>query len=393
MNTGKKWKKVPKDYPTGKHFGKVILMVKIGRKKWLKAICLLAAASLMMTGCTSEQEEGGIVVIEHETEDIAYDFGVAELSDVYKTEKFRCTYRQMDEQEVSFSIGGKLVDQVYVKEGESVTKGTLLAELSSEDLERSIEDLQYRISKNELSLQFLETNENNEISSMWVNYLYFSGKSKYDKESLDTRIENLQKNNKYTREDLSDALENDRKALAQKRKDLSNSRVYAEIDGVVYKLKSNLRGTTSKADEVIMTIMDTSGCLFETQVANADKIFREKESVSMNISYGTGAGQYELIPYDMQNWGETQLFEILEGPEGASIDVGTSGTMQVITDRRENVLTVPLNAVHTADGKAFVYVLGADNMREVKWVETGLYGDSNVEILSGLAEGEKVIRR
>ncbi len=32
-------------------------------------------------------------------------------------------------------------------------------------------------------------------------------------------------------------------------------------------------------------------------------------------------------------------------------------------------------------------------MREVKWIETGLYGDSTVEVLSGLTEGERVILR
>ena len=55
------------------------------------------------------------------------------------------------------------------------------------------------------------------------------------------------------------------------------------------------------------------------------------------------------------------------------------------------MLTVPLKAVHLASGKSYVYVLGEGNMREVKWIETGLFGDETVEILSGLTEGEKVI--
>ena len=67
------------------------------------------------------------------------------------------------------------------------------------------------------------------------------------------------------------------------------------------------------------------------------------------------------------------------------------GTMRYTTDYRTQVLTVPLKAVHLADGKSFVYVLGENQMREVKWIETGLFGDDKVEVVSGLAEGEKVI--
>ena len=64
-----------------------------------------------------------------------------------------------------------------------------------------------------------------------------------------------------------------------------------------------------------------------------------------------------------------------------------------ILKQRSQVLCVPAQAVHSADGRDYVYVLGEDQMREVKWIETGLYGDSTVEVLSGLTEGERVILR
>ena len=46
---------------------------------------------------------------------------------------------------------------------------------------------------------------------------------------------------------------------------------------------------------------------------------------------------------------------------------------------------------HEADGKSYVYVLGENDIREVKWIETGLYGDSMVEVVGGLTEGENII--
>ena len=41
----------------------------------------------------------------------------------------------------------------------------------------------------------------------------------------------------------------------------------------------------------------------------------------------------------------------------------------------------------------YVYVVDETGMRQVKWVEVGLIGNTTVEILNGLEEGEKVIRR
>ena len=63
----------------------------------------------------------------------------------------------------------------------------------------------------------------------------------------------------------------------------------------------------------------------------------------------------------------------------------------MVEDSRQNVLTLPVGAIKNAGEKHYVYVLGEGDVREARWVETGLFGDSLVEILSGLAEGEKVI--
>ena len=73
--------------------------------------------------------------------------------------------------------------------------------------------------------------------------------------------------------------------------------------------------------------------------------------------------------------------------------MGAIGYIVAVVDQRSQVLCVPSAAVHSAEGRDYVYVLGEDQMREVKWIETGLYGDSMVEVVSGLTEGERVILR
>lgn len=353
----------------------------------LRGICIFSAAALLLCGCGKDNEPNDLVVIEQEEVGPGYDVGVAEIGDVIKTVKISCNYRQVSEQEVSFTLSGMLVDRVYVKEGDRVSKGQLLAELSSRDLERRIEDLEYRIAKNELLLSYVDINENIAISGYWVSYL----NSWMNETTRDQNIANAQQNYRYQREDYTDDLAADKAELKQLQQKLRNSRVYASMDGVVYDLKDDLEGATSREGEVVMKVLDTSESLFETSIPNALDYFSEGDLVSMSIGYGTGIGQYLLVPWHMEEWGEKQLFLVYEAPEGSILEVGVAGTIETLADSRKNVLTVPLSAVFNAEDKRYVYVLGADNMREVKWVETGLYGNQTVEILSGLTEGEKVI--
>lgn len=357
-----------------------------GLKIWIGA-----AALLLLGGCGKAGETEDIVIIEQEEAGPVYEFGVAERTDVTKSVRVSCVYRQVSEQEVAFSISDRLVDRVYVEEGDRVTKGQLLAELSSRELERRIEDLEYRIARNQLLLEYVDQNESITISGYWVNFLYYSGMSGGDKENLDNRIADTQQVYRYQREDYSDALEADRAELAQLQRELKESRLYATVDGVVYDMKDNLEGSTSRLGETVMTIMDTSEDLFETEITDVAGIFKEGEAVSMTINYGEAVGQYELVPWHMDEWGEKQIFIVTDAPEGAVLQVGVRGTLQVVEDSREKVLAVPSASVLKAGDKYYVYVLGDDDMREVRWIETGLFGDDKVEVLSGLTEGEKVI--
>lgn len=358
-----------------------------GSGKMLRSVCVCAAAVFLLCGCGQGDVADDLVIIEQEDNGPSYKFAITEIGTVEKTTRINCSYRQVDEQEVSFQIGGRVVDQVHVAEGDSVKKGELLVELSSKDLERRIEDLEYNVARNELLLGYTDVNEEIAISGLLVNYFNYSG----DTESLEKSIDRTQQTYRYQREDYTDAISADRAEMEQLKRELSDSRIYASMDGVVYDLKERLVGSTSRQGEVVMTIMDTSENLFETKVENAQNYFTEGEAVTMTVSYGAAAGEYVLMPWHMEEWDETQLFVVYEGPEDSVLEMGTSGTILMTEQKRENVLMIPFLAVWRAEDKCYVYVLSDDNMREVRWIETGLYGDSTVEIVSGLAEGEKVI--
>lgn len=70
---------------------------------------------------------------------------------------------------------------------------------------------------------------------------------------------------------------------------------------------------------------------------------------------------------------------------------GMTANIEVTTATREEALTVPQRAIGTLGGKRVVRIVGENVIRVVR-VQTGLRGvDGNVEILSGVKEGDRVI--
>lgn len=70
---------------------------------------------------------------------------------------------------------------------------------------------------------------------------------------------------------------------------------------------------------------------------------------------------------------------------------GMTATATIGAAKREGVLAVPANFIHTDENGSFVYVLINDKKTEKRAVQIGLRGsDSFTEIVSGLNEGEKV---
>ncbi len=367
------------------------------KKKKIKIFSGILATQMCVlsffSGCAStDQGNDKIVIVDQEEPAATYILATAVKDDVVQSKNMRCVYVQLNGQEVSFELSGRTISKVYVQEGDSVTKGQVLAELSSGNRDADIENLEYQITRNKLLLKQVEDNENYEISRRWLNYLYNSGKSAGEEQSLKDGITTLQRNNQYTKEDYQDAIALDEQQLQGLQEEAKQSRVVAALDGTVMDLKERLEGSTSTRDEVIMTVMDNTQCVFSLDnLSNYSTYFTDGTEVDMTISYGSGAGDYKLIPYEMEKWDDTLLFAISEGVDGKIIEPGTSGTMKVLTAIKEQVLSLPKEAIHKADDQKYVYVVGENNMREVKWVETGLEGDSKVEILSGIVEGEKVI--
>ncbi len=76
---------------------------------------------------------------------------------------------------------------------------------------------------------------------------------------------------------------------------------------------------------------------------------------------------------------------------GKDLTSGLNGTVEVTCSQVNNVLVVPVAALHETGGSAYVVVYSAQNQLEKRTVEVGLKDAAYAEITSGLNLGETVV--
>jgi len=76
--------------------------------------------------------------------------------------------------------------------------------------------------------------------------------------------------------------------------------------------------------------------------------------------------------------------------EDSRIKSGMTVNLEIETNKKENILYLPYYIIKENDGRKYVNVLEGQEIKE-KTIKTGLEGETNVEIIEGLEEGENVV--
>jgi RND family efflux transporter MFP subunit len=90
---------------------------------------------------------------------------------------------------------------------------------------------------------------------------------------------------------------------------------------------------------------------------------------------------------------DTRTFEVKITPtKGADLlRSGMYANVSILAQEKPNTLLAPRTAITTIDDQPAVFVVESDNTVEQRQVTTGLFDKDNIEILSGLKEGETVV--
>jgi HlyD family secretion protein len=158
--------------------------------------------------------------------------------------------------------------------------------------------------------------------------------------------------------------------------------------------------STYQEGTVLMTMADMNRLVFRGTVDEID-VGRLHEGMPVQIKIGAlpdakieGNVTRIALKARRQDNATTFPVEIALTERGdAVLRAGLSANAEVIIQKRERVLVVPERTVTFEAGKASVEVERTDGTSERRVIETGLSDAIQLEVVSGLQEGERVLER
>ena len=184
--------------------------------------------------------------------------------------------------------------------------------------------------------------------------------------------------------------------LRQVQEKVNKSVLRAPVAGVITIIEKE-EGEMAQANQIIVSMIGAGRFQIEANVSETE-IAKVSLSniVEMTLdalgSEEKFAGQIikidpaETVVSGVIYYKVTSVFDV----EDERIKSGMTVNLDIQTDRKENVLSLPYYLIKEKNGKKYVLVLDGKEIKE-KVIKIGLEGENNVEIIEGLIEGEKVI--
>jgi hypothetical protein len=358
------------------------------KKKTCMTLFLLAA--LFANGCSviPEQVAKHPDVVVEAVEEADYNLAQVERGDIKLTKKLYFLYSQTTDEGLAFATENRRVVGVYVDVGDEVTKGQLIAELYTEDLEEDLASYEYQKKRYELLNSQAEERfayDRNVLKSSYDSETIT--KAEY-KEKLDALEEELDR----TKEENNDALTILKLRMEEIQEQMKGCKIYAGIDGVVTYVLPRLLGSTSDEDVTVCRLINSDECLFRLEDSDYSSYFETGQSVYLKESDEKG---YETTVARIEREDDDSASIVYLEPDeiDTELAVGTRCYYELLLDEREDVLYLPNRCVFLADGQAYVFVEDDGGMMSIQYITIGMQGDSYTEITGGLEEGDIVIRK
>lgn len=181
-------------------------------------------------------------------------------------------------------------------------------------------------------------------------------------------------------------------ALTQARTSLGYTRIRAPFAGVVTERKAD-PGTLASPGVPILTLEDTRNYRLEVTVDERDvRLVHLGQSTPLNIdALGSAEIQgrvVQIVP--AADPGSRSFLVKIELPKDAHLRSGLFGRAQFARGERSTIL-LPHSAVVERGQLQGVYVLDAEHIAGLHYVTLGRTSGQQVEVLSGLDGGEKIV--
>jgi len=179
---------------------------------------------------------------------------------------------------------------------------------------------------------------------------------------------------------------------------LRYSEVRSPISGVVTD-RPLYPGEMAAAGTPLLTVMDTSSVVARAHIPQEQAALLKLGGTATFIVTGGVPGEDDPIegkvtvvsPALDPNSTTVEVWVQAKNPKGR-LRPGTSVQISMLARAVPNSAVIPATAVLTApDGSSYVMVAGSDNKAHQKTVKTGIRQGDRVQILDGLAEGDRVV--
>lgn len=343
------------------------MLIKIKGNSWLIRIFAIVLGGLLVltSGCSllPEEEEALRPPLvkpakqSYETTDVKKATIIKQVKSVATFEPTDIAYHELKES------GGK-VAEVLVKSGDTVKKGDLLVQLEMEGLDLELKYKRLEVAKAEVELD--KAKEVRDEKNMIVKLM-----------ELDIAKSEVE--------------------LTQRK--LRGKQLLAKMDGQVIFVEEMKPGDAVDPYHVLVSVADVHQLRLTFQPVNdadmkevkvgmkADVDFNSKKYVAKVVQTPSSAPlttNKEL----QERYAKTLYVELNKVPDTAQI--GDVADVSIITQQKNDTLIIPRSALRSYMGRNYVQILDGESRKEVD-VEVGIKTGTEVEILQGVKEGQKVI--
>ena len=431
----------------------------MAKKSSNKIWWILGGVVVLLGGGLAIAKQQGLIGKEPSTE---VEFTKAKKADII--ERVSASGKIQPEIEVKLSpdVSGEIVG-LYVNEGDSVRAGQLLLKIRPDNYESLLSRAEAQVNSSKASVEQSKSGQSQSESRLLKAKIDYDRNKRLHDDKVISDADFDQFNSQYlvAKQDVESAKANvqaavfnvksTEAALKEARANLTKTTIYAPQSGTVSKLNIELGervvGTSQMAGTELLRIANLNKMEVRvnvnendiTRVSMNDTVIIDVDSYSASgrkfkgIVYeiassanGLGSAAAAAVSSDAVTEFEVKIrilrssySDLIVGKRSYPLKPGMTASVEIITNRKMGVLSVPLATVTTRDPtlkpegdkkegeednnqepekvikkdkiKEVVFVMDKDSKAKLREVKTGISDFENIEILSGLKEGETII--
>jgi RND family efflux transporter MFP subunit len=386
-------------------------------KKWTTSmtkitagLVLAAAVVFATTGCSRQEAAGKEQAGTSNLVTVAVS--KVERRDISQNLRIAAEFRPFQEIDVHAKVAG-FVKEIYVDVGSRVKKGQTLAILEVPELRDELQQMDATIRQSEQQVAQAEHEVKRAQASQTVAHLTY------------TRLEGVRKTRPelIAQQDIDDARGKDEAAQAQVeaaqaglaaasehvnastanrarvKSMLEYTKITAPFDGVVTARYADTgarlaTGTSSEKQALSLIKLSQNGMLrLEIPIPEQDVPLvhpGKKVSVEVQALGRTFEGTVARFADTVDTSTRTMMTEVDVPNPTLQIVPGMYAYVSFPVQEKSSALVVPVQAVSREGDAALAYRINAENKIEILPVTPGIQAGGRLEILSGLAEGDRV---